>query len=226
MIEGILLVDKPRGNPSFSLITALRKKLNIKKIGHAGTLDPFATGVMVLLVGRNFTKKADKFLNDDKEYIARLKLGVATDSFDCDGETLFTSEVVPTLDQIQKELFHFQGEVQQIPPMFSAKKRNGKPLYLLARKGETVERDPVTVSMKVDVLNYEYPFLDLKVECSKGTYVRAIADDLGKKLECGAHLTQLKRTRSGIYALEQCIDGEKLFSPNISKEEIEANVIQ
>jgi tRNA pseudouridine55 synthase len=225
MVEGILLVDKPRGNPSFSLITALRKKLHIKKIGHAGTLDPFATGVMVLLVGRNFTKKADKFLNDDKEYIATLKLGVATDSFDCDGETVFTSDTKPTLDQILEELKHFQGTVKQTPPMFSAKKRNGKPLYLLARKGETVEREPVSVSMKVEVIKYDYPFLDLKVECSKGTYVRAIAEDLGRSLGCGAHLTELTRTRSGVYHLAQCMDGEMLFSQDVKREEIESKVI-
>ena len=211
MTEGILLVDKPSGKTSFSLISALRKKLNIQKIGHAGTLDPFATGVMILLVGRNYTRQSDKFLNDDKEYIAEVKLGVETDSYDRDGNVTSESDIKPTLETIEATLQKFQGSVQQIPPMFSAKKKNGKKLYELARQGKSIEREPVTVFMEVTLLEYNYPFLKIKVSCSKGTYVRSIAYDLGQLLGCGAHLTELQRTRSGKFKIENCIDGSLLF---------------
>lgn len=208
--EGILLVNKPVGKTSFSLVAATRRRLGVKKVGHAGTLDPFATGVMVLLVGREYTKLSDSFLEQDKEYRARLLFGASTDTFDCDGVIQSTSDCVPTLDEIDHAVALFQGEIEQIPPMFSAKKINGQKLCDLARKGKTVERAPAKVKVEMKVLHYEYPYMDIHVKCSKGTYIRSLAHDLGVALECYAHLVELQRTRSGRFALSECLDGKLL----------------
>lgn len=199
---GLYLIDKPAGETSFNLVRRLRRHFNIKKIGHAGTLDPFATGLMVMLVGRDFTRRSDEFLNCDKEYVAEAHFGVATDTYDLDGTSAFTSDVVPTLDQIKIALEKFQGTIQQIPPMFSAKKIDGKKLYDLARKGEVVERKAATVSLTTTLIEYAYPKLTFRVTCSKGTYIRSIAHELGEILECGAHLTALRRTRVGDFSIE------------------------
>lgn len=212
--KGLLLINKPRGATSFSLVRSIRRRLNVKKVGHAGTLDPFATGVMILLVGRDYTRLSDKLLTQDKEYLAKVHLGVATDSFDCDGTVTSESDLIPTQEAIDEALTHFQGTVEQLPPMFSAKKVDGKKLYELARKGVTIERKPVQVQMKTELISYEYPYLTLKVSCSKGTYIRSIADDLGKHLGCGAHLSELTRTQVGKYHLDQCLDGALLDDLN------------
>lgn len=209
-IEGILLVDKPKGKTSFSLVGALRRTLGVKKIGHAGTLDPFATGVMVLLVGRNYTRLSDQFLLKDKEYVAELFLGAATDTYDCEGTIQSESILIPSLEQITKTLSLFTGTIQQVPPMFSAKKVQGKKLYELARKGQVIEREPVQVTVQIEFIRYEYPVLELKVNCSKGTYIRSLAHDIGAALGCGAHLTNLQRTKSGSFYLENCLDGTRL----------------
>lgn len=208
--SGILLVNKPRGKTSFSLVSCLRKIYGVDKIGHAGTLDPFATGVMVLLVGRTFTRLSDQFLGQDKEYAARVYLGKTTDSYDCDGNITATSDHIPTLAEIETALMSFQGKVQQTPPMFSAKKVKGKKLYELARKGVTIEREAKEVTLKTELVQYEYPYLDLLITCSKGTYIRTVAHDLGQMLGCGAHLSELTRTRSGPFHLKDCIDGTLL----------------
>lgn len=214
LIEGILLVDKPQGRTSFSLIRSLRKLTGIRKIGHAGTLDPFATGVMVMLIGRDYTRLSDKLLTQEKEYLAEVSLGVSTDTFDCDGKVVARSKKVPTLQHVEKALRFFQGEIEQVPPMFSAKKIGGKKLYELARKGITIERPPAKVNLDTFLLSYSYPTLLLRIVCSKGTYIRSIAHELGNQLGCGAHLLQLKRTRSGIFKIEDCIDGTKLDQPD------------
>lgn len=208
--EGILLVNKPQGKTSFSLIRSLRKLTGIKKVGHAGTLDPFATGVMVLLLGREYTRLSDKLLLADKEYIAEVCLGVTTDTYDCDGKITARSKKKPTELQLDRVLAKFQGEIEQTPPMFSAKKVKGKPLYKLAREGIEIERTPCKVRTDIKVLCYDYPFLTISVACSKGTYIRSLAHEIGESLGCGAHLSQLKRTRSGCYTLEQCLDGQLL----------------
>ncbi len=210
LLEGILLVDKPQGRTSFSLIRALRKLTGIRKIGHSGTLDPFATGVMVMLIGRAYTRLSDQLLCQDKEYLAEVNLGVNTDTYDCDGKVVARSKKVPTLEQIQEALTYFQGEIEQIPPMYSAKKIGGKKLYELARSGIEVERLPAKVSVETELVTYAYPHLSLKVACSKGTYIRSIAYELGKRLGCGAHLSQLQRTRSGVYRIDDCLDGNLL----------------
>lgn len=204
MTEGILLINKPKGRSSFSLIGPLRRLSGIKKIGHAGTLDPFAEGVMVLLIGKNYTKRADQLLLEDKEYVATLLLGKATTTYDLEGATTKTSELIPSLEEIEKALSHFNGTVLQTPPMFSAKKIGGKRLYDLARAGIEVERKEVLVRMKTTLISYNYPELKLHVDCSKGTYIRSIAHDLGLHLGCYAHLTALLRTRSGSFHLSDC----------------------
>ena len=213
--SGILLINKPKGKTSFWLVAVLRRLLGVKKIGHAGTLDPFATGVMILLVGKNFTRQSDKFLGQDKEYQAVLHLGVSTDSYDCDGNILSRSDIVPSFDEINSVIKTFQGSISQYPPMFSAKKVNGKKLYELAREGITIERKPCQVTVAIDVLEYNYPLLKIKVACSKGTYIRSLAHDIGNSLGCGAHLVELTRLKSGKFLLEDCLNGELLFNPSL-----------
>jgi len=211
--SGILLVNKPKGKTSFSLVAMLRRIYGVKTIGHAGTLDPFATGVMILLVGKTYTRMSDQFLGQDKEYEAVVRLGIVTDSYDCDGVTISTSDKVPTLDEITQVVAKFQGKIMQTPPMYSAKKVNGKKLYELARKGITIERESREVTVKITILSYEYPFLKIHVACSKGTYIRSLAYDIGNELGTGAHLSDLTRTRSGTFELKDCLDGTLLQNP-------------
>jgi tRNA pseudouridine55 synthase len=225
-VQGILLINKPKGKTSFSLVATLRKILNVQKIGHAGTLDPFATGVMVMLIGRNYTRLSDQFLLCDKEYLAQVHLGISTDTFDCDGVVLQKSDIIPTEEQIKDALAYFQGEIDQIPPMFSAKKVNGQKLYDLARKGKTIERESVRVTLTTRLINYTYPHLVIAVSCSKGTYIRSIAEELGNKLGCGAHLSNLQRTRSGTYRIEDCFDGMELHSPSLNLEKLHQKIKQ
>lgn len=209
--EGILLINKPPSCSSFSLINRLRKLTGIRKIGHAGTLDPFATGVMIYLVGKNYTRKSQDFLSQHKAYHATLALGTSTDSYDIEGSVTQKSDYIPTLDQIKEAInTHFNGTIQQVPPMYSAKKVKGKKLYELARQGKTIDREPCEVWVEVKILNYQYPQLELEVNCSKGCYIRSIAHDLGTILSCYAHLSKLTRTQSGNFTLSECLDGKKL----------------
>lgn len=210
--EGILLVDKPKGKTSFSLIAALRKILNVQKIGHAGTLDPMATGLMVLLIGKRYTSLSDQFISNDKEYLAEITLGAATDTYDAEGTISETSSLIPTQDQVLAVLKTFQGTVSQTPPMFSAKKIGGKKLYELARQGLSIERKSVLVEMQIELLEYLYPKIHLRINCSKGTYVRSIAHDMGIALGCFGHLTALVRSRSGKYLLMNCTSGDQIFN--------------
>ncbi len=206
--SGILFVDKAAGRTSFSLVNQLRHRLGVKTIGHSGTLDPMATGVMILLIGRQFTRLSDQFLTQDKEYRATIRLGVETETYDGEGAPTAYSDLVPSAETLTEVLTHFQGSVQQIPPMYSAKKQQGKKLYELARKGITVERPPVTVTLHTSLLRYEYPELELTVACSKGTYIRTMAHDIGQQLGCGAHLSALARTRSGKISIDECIHSD------------------
>lgn len=211
---GILPLIKPSGRSSFQMVSLLRKLTGVQKIGHAGTLDPFASGVMVMLIGKQYTRLSNQFLNHDKRYTATLFLGLTTDTFDCDGIPGISSSLIPREDKIDAALSAFQGSYAQIPPMFSAKKINGQRLYNLARKGVTVERTPVTVSLDITLLSYAYPYLTLDVRCSKGTYIRALAHDIGAHLGCGAHLSALTRTQSGPYNLGCCCDALLLMNPD------------
>lgn len=212
--EGILLINKEKGYSSFYLVKILRKLSGIKKIGHAGTLDPFATGVMVMLIGRAYTRLSNHLIESDKEYIATIKLGESTDTFDCEGERVSTCLRVPSLEEIQEVILDFQGNCKQIPPMFSAKKVKGKKLYELARKGIEIERKPIQIQIKSTLINYAYPFLKLRISCSKGTYIRTIAHDIGVKLGIGAHVVALIRTLSGSFHLKDCIDAKILSNPS------------
>lgn len=212
--EGILPINKEKGRNAFSLVASLRKLTGIRTIGHAGTLDPFAEGVMVLLIGKPYTRQSGTFLNQDKEYIATVHLGIVTDTYDCDGKVTAESPLQPTLAQIEEQLLPFQGTILQTPPMFSAKKVEGKKLYTLARQGITIERKAAPVTLRIEILSYNYPSLTLRVACSKGTYIRSLAYDLGQELGCGAHLSALTRTRSGPYTLEQCCEQTRLFDPD------------
>ena len=214
--EGILLVNKEAGITAFYLIKILRKKSGIQKIGHAGTLDPFATGVMVLLVGRPYTKIADQFIQNDKEYSATIQLGIATNTYDSEGSIISQSTHIPSLDEIKKCIEEFQGEQKQTPPMFSAKKVNGEKLYDLARRGIEIPREPVSVNINIELIDYTYPHLKIHVRSSKGTYIRSLAHDMGEKLGCYGYLTELIRTRSGNFHLKDCIDTKSLFDPSFS----------
>lgn len=214
--HGILLLNKPLHKSSFYLVHILRKLTGIQKIGHAGTLDPLATGVMVMLVGKTYTTKSDLFLNDDKEYEVVISLGSSTTTYDKEGEIVDQSSLIPSLDSIQKALTNFQGVCTQTPPMFSAKKQNGKRLYEIARKGIDVKREPQQVTLHTELVSYQYPDLKLFVRCSKGTYIRSIAQDLGKELGCFGHVSTLTRTRSGRFKIQECLDISSLLEPNFS----------
>ena len=194
------MVDKPSGITSSKLVQLIRKTFNLNKIGHTGTLDPLATGLMVLCVGQA-TKFSQFLLVKDKSYRVSIKLGVATDTFDAEG--LVTSEKDVnhvTRDLIEASLTNFQGEIEQIPPMYSAIKKNGVPLYKMARRGLKVDLEPRKVRIyEIKMLGFDGKFLDLKVCCSKGTYIRTIAADLGDVLGCGAHVAELRRLSVGTY---------------------------
>ena len=224
--SGILLIDKPKNKTSFSLVAALRRLLKVQTIGHAGTLDPFATGVMVLLIGKKYTRMSDQLLCANKKYIATARLGIETDTYDCDGQIISQSDVIPSQEELVTALKNFQGEILQTPPMFSAKKKNGKKLYELARKGIVIDRPPVPIQLTTELISYDYPYVKLSISCSKGTYVRSIAYDLGKILGCGAHLSDLQRTCSGQFQLANCMDGALLDQPNCDLENLKSRLIK
>ncbi len=201
---GFLVVDKPKGWTSHDVVDAARGWLGGRQIGHLGTLDPAATGVLPLAV--RAATKLDRFITDrGKGYTGRVHLGVETDTLDAEGQELARFEgTLPDEATVREALAGFLGEIEQIPPMFSAVKRGGVPLHKLAREGREVERPPKSVRIdRIEVLKYEPPWLDLAVDCSEGTYVRTLAADLGTRLGCGAHLAELRRTRSGPFELSQ-----------------------
>ena len=222
-VVGLLLVDKPSGVSSFFMVNVLRRRLRQPKVGHVGTLDPFATGLLVLLFGRTWTRQADKFLSHEKEYEASLFLGQATDTFDSTGQPTSTSPHVPTLNDVMAVLSEFQGECLQTPPMYSAKKIGGKRLYRLARQGMSVERQPQRIHLATTFRSYEYPRLDLHVRCSKGTYIRSLAHDIGQRLGCGAHLHSLRRTRSGLFSVDDALTLQQI--DDMDFESLRANVL-
>lgn len=197
-LDGAILVDKPAGPTSHDVVDAIRRKFGIKKVGHCGTLDPNATGLLIIVLGRG-TKLSERLMGDDKVYEGTIKFGEATDSYDSDGELTGSLPVMPmTLDQLNEEAATFIGDLMQVPPMVSAIKKNGVPLYKLARKGIEVEREPRLIHVyNFRFTNYAEPLGQFRVACTKGTYVRSLAHDLGQKLGCGAHLTTLRRSASG-----------------------------
>ena len=217
-MQGLLLINKPKDITSFKAVAAIRKKANTKKVGHTGTLDPLATGVLPVLIGRA-TSLCDYLLTADKSYIATVKAGVSTDTLDITGEIL--SEKMPsfTKEQLLFALEHFTGEQLQTPPMYSAIKKDGVPLYKLARKGQEiqVEQRKITVhSIKLIEFSHEDYTFKIHVSCSKGTYIRSLCKDIGEYLGCGATLTELIRTKTGSFSLEDCVDLDILNQDNIS----------
>ncbi len=203
----VVLINKPKGWTSFDVVNKIRHALKIKKVGHAGTLDPFATGLLIIGVGRA-TKQLQQFMNLDKRYRAVIQLGVETDTYDVTGE-IVRKEQTDSLDKEQVILAveEMRGEILQMPPMFSAKKINGTPLYKLARKGKQVERKAVPVTIhKAEVLSWNSPFLKLDLLVSKGTYIRSYAHDLGQRLGVGAHLFELERLQIGSYSVDHSFD--------------------
>ena len=204
VFEGVLLVDKPIGITSHDIVDRLRRKLKMKKIGHAGTLDPLATGLMIMLIGKA-TKVSQFLISLDKSYEGEFLLGVETNSQDADGEVVATKEIPASVNQegISMEMKSFMGDQYQTPPMFSAKKIDGVPLYKMARKGKTVEREPRFIRInELTLTGWDSPKGKFFMECSKGTYVRTVFHDLGQNLECGAHLTALRRTRIDQFSIE------------------------
>jgi len=204
-MDGVININKPTGMTSFDVIAILRKILNTKKIGHTGTLDPDATGVLPICVGKA-TKLVEMLTADEKQYIAGVKLGIVTDTQDTSGDVLETKEVNVTYDDLKNTIDSFKGESFQIPPMYSAVKVNGERLYKLAREGKTVERESRKIfisEITLDSFKKEDDSFSMTVTCSKGTYIRTLSNDIGEKLGCGAALSSLKRTMSGKYTISE-----------------------
>ncbi len=200
-VDGILLLDKAEGISSNAALQRAKRILGVRKAGHAGTLDPFATGLLILLFGQA-TKVSNYLLNADKQYRATLRLGEETNTGDREGEIVFRAPVQFDQQQLDAALTQFRGRISQIPPMFSAIKRDGQPLYRLARKGLEVEREARSVEIfSLELVAWRGEELILDIHCSKGTYVRSLAQDLGRLLGCGAHIRALRRTRSGSFSI-------------------------
>lgn len=216
-MQGLLLVNKPEGITSFKAVAVVRRKANTKKVGHTGTLDPLATGVLPILIGRA-TSLCPYLLNADKGYIATVKAGITTDTLDITGEVLSQSEPCFTRDELLEVLKAFTGEQLQYPPVYSAIKKDGVPLYKLARKGVEVEVEPRKITVYsielIDFCEKDYTF-KIKVSCSKGTYVRSLCRDIGAALSCGAVMTALTRTKTADFSLEQCVDLDEISEENI-----------
>jgi tRNA pseudouridine55 synthase len=210
-LDGVLLVDKASGMTSHDVVAIARRSLGTKKVGHCGTLDPLATGLLIIVLGRG-TKIQDLLMSEDKEYVGTMRLGVTTDSQDADGKIVETKSVPDfSREQIDATFAKFHGDFYQMPPMVSAIKKDGVPLYKLARQGKTVEREPRFVHVYGhEVQALRLPEIDFRVVCSKGFYVRTYAFDIGNELGCGAHLKALRRTKSGRFTLEHAVTVEEL----------------
>ena len=211
LYDGVLLIDKAPGMTSHDVVAIVRNRLATQKVGHCGTLDPFATGLLLIVVGRG-TKIQDLLMSEDKEYVGTMKLGEVTNTQDRDGEVIET-HAVGTLDKavIEGAFAKFHGDFYQIPPMVSAIKKEGVPLYKLAREGKVVEREPRCVHVYAhEIRKIHLPEIDFRVICSKGFYVRTYAHDIGQELGCGAHLAGLRRTKSGRFTVEGAVTIEAL----------------
>ena len=211
MRDAVILVDKPRGWTSFDAVRTVRRMFNLDKVGHAGTLDPQATGLLIVCTGRK-TREVDSFAGLEKEYVGTLELGVETPSYDSETDVI-ARKAFSHISKVEVERLAraMEGTQAQEPPMYSAVKYGGKPLYKYARKGRTVERQARTVEVKrFEIVSVELPLVDFRVVCSKGTYIRSLAHDLGQKLGCGATLRSLRRTRIGSMTVEQAQSFEQL----------------
>ncbi len=216
--DGILLVDKPDRMTSHDVVDKIRRHFRIKKVGHGGTLDPMATGLLVLLLGRA-TRLSNYIMGSDKTYEGTLHLGVTTNSEDVDGKVVAEMSCDHiTREQVENEMKKLLGDVMQTPPMISAIKRDGVPLYKLARKGQTVEREPRLIHIyEFTLLDFNPPQVKFRLRCTKGTYVRTLCADIGRALGCGAFLEQLRRTQSGALSLEKAYPLDKLTGLNLDQ---------
>ncbi|HEV2319053.1 MAG TPA: tRNA pseudouridine(55) synthase TruB [Verrucomicrobiae bacterium] len=223
-LDGAILVDKPSGPTSHDVVAAIRRKFGIKKVGHCGTLDPNATGLLIIVVGRG-TRLSEKLMGDDKVYEGSIRLGVTTNSYDVEGDIL-ESKPVPelTLDQLNELAGQFIGDQMQTPPMVSAIKKGGVPLYKLARKGVEVEREPRLIHIyNFRITNYSEPDAEFRLACTKGTYVRGVAHELGQKIGCGAHLAVLRRSASGKFDVADAVPLDAIL--NMTVPQLEKKVI-
>jgi tRNA pseudouridine55 synthase len=214
MKAGILNLNKPKGITSHDVVNIVRRVSGIRKVGHAGALDPMATGVLLACVGKA-TRLAEYLTRSEKGYLATVQLGVETDTHDADGKVIKTSSVSLERSDVEAALNDFRGLIEQVPPMYSAIKQGGKPLYKLARQGITVERESRQATIShLEMTDWSPPNFALKVSCSAGTYVRSLVHDLGRQLECGAHLTDLTRIFSGQFNIEEAIPLQDLTADN------------
>jgi tRNA pseudouridine55 synthase len=211
-LEGVLLIDKPCGLTSHDVVDKVRRKLKMKRIGHAGTLDPMATGLLIMLVGKA-TKLSQYLMSLDKTYEGTIKLGESTNTYDGEGEVM-TKRSVPslTLEEVAAVVSSYLGDQYQKPPMFSAVKINGQPLYKMARQGKEVEREPRFIRIsRFDVVRFDSPEVDFSLDCTKGTYVRSLANDIGEKIGCGGYLSGLRRIASDKFNLNDAIRLERFL---------------
>ncbi|GAA0124284.1 tRNA pseudouridine(55) synthase TruB [Clostridium senegalense] len=215
--SGILNIYKPKNMTSFDVVRDLRKILGEKKVGHCGTLDPQACGVLPVCFGRS-TKIIDYIMEGTKEYVATLKLGEVTDTYDVEGKVIKTFEVNVTENEVRTAINSFKGDIKQVPPMYSALKVNGKKLYELARQGIEIERAARDVKIHdITIENIDIPYATFKVRCSKGTYIRSLCYDIGEKLQCGAVMTDLERTSTGRFTKENSINIKDLHKDNVEQ---------
>ncbi len=217
--HGFVLINKPIGPSSHDIVNALRKIITERKIGHAGTLDPLAEGLLIIAIGRQATKKINEYTLLDKTYIAEIKLGEETDTYDREGKIVkkYNIEKINKKD-LKKAIKKFIGQQKQIPPMYSAKKIKGKKLYDLARQDIIIDRESSLIEIKkLKLLKYKWPIVKIKINCSSGTYIRSLAYDLGLELFCGAHLFSLKRTKIGKYKLKNAYNLDKITKDNYYK---------
>ncbi|OPX29780.1 MAG: tRNA pseudouridine(55) synthase TruB [Candidatus Omnitrophica bacterium 4484_171] len=217
-LDGLILVNKPSGITSHDVVDNVRVKLGIRRVGHAGTLDPLADGLLVVLIGRH-TKFFQRFVEFEKEYLGVLKLGEVTTTGDSEGKVVKTSSYGNIDEPLIKETFScFLGEIEQVPPMVSAIRVGGRRLYNLARKGIVVERQPRKVRIyELDVLSIKIPTVEFYVRCSKGTYIRKLAEDVGEKLGCGAHIVKIRRLAIGPFKLKDAVNLDEIGRDNIKK---------
>lgn len=223
MLKGAIAVNKEVGISSQKAVSKVKKLLSGEKVGHAGTLDLEASGVLVVLIGKA-TRISDYIMNQGKEYIATLKFGEKTDTLDYSGKVIAKSEKIINKEEFESKLYDFKGEIYQIPPMYSALKKDGKKLYELAIEGKSIERKKRKVNIyDIELLDFDFPYAKIKVSCSKGTYIRTLADDIGESLSTYAHLDSLVRTRVGKFLIEDSIESSNLS--NMTKDDIEKHII-
>ena len=209
-MNGVIIIDKPQGKTSHDIVGIMRKKFGTRRVGHTGTLDPMATGVLPICIG-NATRASDMLTESDKKYRAQLLLGKRTDTLDIEGDVLEERAVNVTEQEIRDVIDTFIGEIDQIPPMYSAIKKNGKKLYELARQGIEIEREPRRINIySIDIIDINIPYITVDVHCSKGTYIRSLCDDIGTRLGTGAVMTNLRRTYTAGFSIDDAYTIEQL----------------